>query len=69
MSNVKLVGCAQRPLAILALGGSRRSSGAGRCRPAKPDWQRWPLLRSVIQTSPSRPMPSLHGGHDRLQGP
>ena len=28
MSNVKLVGCAQRPLAILALGGSRRSSVA-----------------------------------------
>src|ERR1022692_4956048 len=30
MSNAKLVGCAQRQLAILALGGNRRSSVAAR---------------------------------------
>src|SRR6195256_2944548 len=29
MSNAKLVGCARRQLAILALGGNRRSSVAG----------------------------------------
>src|SRR5258708_39731983 len=29
MSNAKRVGCAQRQLAILALGGNRRYSGAG----------------------------------------